>query len=127
MRFVNVSFEEAAPYLAQAMGDDAKAIEAQVKNGEADCYKAGQAYFLMRVETLFNGVKELVLVAIAGRNVAELRHDLVTIAKAVGAGSIRWHTTSKLAAKERYFMRFFADLEPQLTEKVYKVRVNYGE
>lgn len=91
---------------------DADFIKDQIKSGVAELFKVKRAFFVTRLEE-----KELVIVALAGENVALASQVIFDAAKRVGCQSIRFHT------KRDGLARMLKNYSPEIVETVYRVKV----
>ncbi|GAB1620630.1 hypothetical protein AAOGI_06800 [Agarivorans albus] len=126
MHLKRVGFNVALAHLAVAMGGAVEELREQVRNGEAECYNIDDIYMLLRVETLKNGEKELVIVAMNGKEANQLESAFHHLAKLCGAKKIRFHATGspeKITALGRFYQRYLKDSKPTLVEAIYTVEV----
>lgn len=98
--------------LEPAFCDDADFIKNQIISGAAELFKVNSAFFVTRIEE-----KELVIVALAGRDLTSAAKIIFEAAKSIGCQSIRFHT------KRKGLARLLSDLKPKYVETVYKIEV----
>ncbi|TMP70541.1 hypothetical protein CWB76_10195 [Pseudoalteromonas sp. S1609] len=105
-----VSFEIAKNTLAPALKGGAGVIKREIKQGVASVYQSSNknVFAVVRPEG-----KELVFVAVAGKNLASAVNEFVLFAKQRGFSSVRYHT------KNPYFVAKGVSalaIKPQLIE-----------
>ena len=105
-----VTFEIAKNTLAPALKGGAGVIKREIKQGVASVYQSSNknVFAVVRPEG-----KELVFVAVAGKNLASAVNEFVLFAKQRGFSSVRYHT------KNPYFVAKGARalvIKPQLIE-----------
>lgn len=105
-----VTFEIAKNTLAPALKGGAGVIKREIKQGAASVYQSSNknVFAVVRPEG-----KELVFVAVAGKNLASAVNEFVLFAKQRGFSSIRYHT------KNPYFLAKGVSalaVKPQLIE-----------
>lgn len=105
-----VTFEIAKNTLAPALKGGAGVIKREIKQGVASVYQSSNknVFAVVRPEG-----KELVFVAVAGKNLASAVNEFVLFAKQRGFSSIRYHT------KNPYFVAKGVSalaIKPQLIE-----------
>ncbi|WP_249314087.1 hypothetical protein [Pseudoalteromonas sp. S2755] len=91
------------PALFNAIGT----IKREIRQGISQLHQIGQLYVVTRKEA-----QELVIVAVAGRNLLHAVPSLIRYAQQQQCGSIRWHTRNP-----EYIRHGFANLPAQLVEK----------
>jgi hypothetical protein len=100
---------EVEKVLAPAFLADADVIKNQLSSGVAELFKVHSAFFVTRLENT-----ELVIVALAGENLALAAQVIFDSAKAVGCQSIRIHT------KRKGLARMLKKFKPEHVETVYR-------
>ncbi len=103
---------DVAKVLNPAFVDDAELITSQIKSGAVDLLSVGNAFFVTRLED-----KELVIVALAGENLAVAASEIFNAAQKVGCQSIRFHT------KRKGLARMLKAFQPNYVETVYRIEV----
>ena len=99
--------------LAPAFLDDEGEIVKQITSGEAEVFSIKNIFFVARLENT-----ELVVVALAGKNLVSAMADIFNAAKQAGCTTIRYHTTRKA------FSRILSSFQPEFVEYVYKIGVS---
>lgn len=98
--------------LCPAFSADADFIKAQIKSGEAELFRVGRAFFVTRLEG-----DELVIVSLAGENLAVASNIIFDAAQKVGCKSIRFHT------KRKGLARMLKQFKPKYVETIYRIEV----
>lgn len=98
--------------LKPAFLDDADFIKNQIISGAAELFKVNSAFFVTRIED-----NELVIIALAGKDLATAAKLIFSAAKSIGCQSIRFHT------KRKGLARLLSAFSPQYVETIYKIEV----
>lgn len=101
-----------AKVLKPAFVDDAEFIINQIQSGVAELFSVDNAFFVTRLEDT-----ELVIVALAGENLATAATEIFNAAQKIGCQSIRFHT------KRKGLARMLKSFKPSYVETVYRVEV----
>ena len=101
-----------AKILRPALGNDESIIIEQINAGVCELFKCDEVYFITRGEG-----NELVIVALAGKNLRNVTELIFSTAKKAGFKSIRYHTKRPALAK------LFAQYNPREVERVFRIEV----
>ncbi|KAF7770080.1 hypothetical protein PCIT_a3035 [Pseudoalteromonas citrea] len=82
-------------------------IKREIRQGISQLHRVGELFIVTRKEA-----HELVIVAVAGRNLLNAIESLINYARQLKCSSIRWHTRNP-----EYIRHGFANLPAQLVEK----------
>lgn len=118
MRLERLTWQQVAPYVGKACGNDAADIAADVESGNAEAWRIddGEAYMVNRIERTATG-KELVVMVLQGRGLRRIAPQIIEAARSVGCVTIRFHTTRPGMAR---MLKPFGFEE---AERVYRVGV----
>jgi hypothetical protein len=103
---------EVEKVLLPAFLADADFIKNELSLGVAELFRVHNAFFVTRLEDT-----ELVIVALAGENLALAAQVIFDSAKAVGCQSVRFHT------KRHGLARMIKKFTPEYVETVYRVKI----
>ena len=121
-----VPFDQpSADFLAPALGDDLEEVRGECQRDEATLVKlsgAASGMIITRIEQYPDGLKELVVVAGRGRNMAAVIETLTAICRKNAIRSIRVHSSRKGYQRLVEPMGFEL-IECRSYESVYRLKV----
>lgn len=121
-----VPFDQpSADFLAPALGDDLEEVRGECQRDEATLVKlsgAASGMIITRIEQYPDGLKELVVVAGRGRNMAAVIETLTAICRKNAISSIRVHSSRKGYQRLVEPMGFEL-IECRSYESVYRLKV----
>jgi hypothetical protein len=100
---------EVEKVLLPAFLADADFIKNEISSGAAELFRVNSAFFVTRLESA-----ELVIIAVAGKDLPAAAKIMFNAAKTIGCQSIRFHTKRKALA------RMLKEFKPEYVETVYR-------